>query len=175
MPPAGPEPRGSSSGARPPPAGRALFLPQRLRLRPYPTPSAWAGPLLKGQRMWDPVAPSRGKPSKGNRAQIEGRRKKWGGKRPKAAGTVPSVLYAPSPTLCLIILPNYNSQGKESRSGGQKAGVNPYLVPNVKPDALSVSVYRRRRWERMMVSGRFREAAAVTKGTGIPISLKGGG
>lgn len=51
--------------------------------------------------------------------------------------------------------------------------VNPYLVPNVKLDALSKSEYLSTRWERMMVSGCFREEAA-TKGTGLPISLKGG-
>lgn len=51
--------------------------------------------------------------------------------------------------------------------------VNPYLVPNVKLDALSESEYLSTRWERMTVSGCSREEAA-TKGTGLPISLKGG-
>lgn len=44
-------------------------------------------------------------------------------------------------TLCFIILSNYNSQGKGSKSGGQEAGVKPYLVPNFQPDSLSVSEY----------------------------------
>lgn len=52
-------------------------------------------------------------------------------------------------------------------------GVNPNLVPNVKLDTLSESEYLSTRWERMMLSGCFREEAA-TKGTGIPISPKGG-
>lgn len=75
---------------------------------------------------------------------LEGSQKKGRGRRPKAANAVPSrFFFAPPTTMCLIILLNFNSQGKGSKrgggGGGQETWVSPYLVPNVQPDAQSVS------------------------------------
>lgn len=58
---------------------------------------------------------------------------------------------------CLIILLNYNSQGKGFEDGVgvvRRLGLSPYLVPTVQPGTISVSVPGLGlRWDRMMVSG----------------------
>lgn len=97
------------------------------------------GTSLKRATAVGPNRPKSWKVSKGNGADRretvkEGREAQSGGH-----GSF-TVFHAP-PTLCLIILPNYSNQGKESKTGGQETGVNPYLVLNVQPDTLTVSEY----------------------------------